>query len=336
MHTEILSITTVAEQTVAIARAVELLRSGDIVAFPTETVYGLGANAYDDNAVHRIFAAKGRPSDNPLIVHIAEDRQLLGVASTVPAAALKLSEQFWPGPLSLIVPAHANLSPTATAGLSTVAIRMPEHPLARSLIKAARVPIAAPSANRSGRVSPTTAAHVAADLSGRIPLIIDGGAVAYGLESTVVDCTASPPVVLRPGSITLNMLRTVIPEIRAAASDAPIRSPGMKYTHYATTAPITLFVGAPADTAAAVHSYLQDHSTKKVALLWHSGNFEPRHLHVQLPAHPHAAAPRLFAALRTLDEHHPEEIVVQGYPQKDIGTAIMNRLSKAATSVIHA
>jgi len=204
-----------------IAEAAALLRAGGLVAFPTETVYGLGANALDAAAVARIFAAKGRPADDPIIVHVAERHDLEAVAANVPLVAQALADAFWPGPLTLVVPRGRAIPPIVTAGGDTVGVRMPAHPVALALIAAAGVPVAAPSANPFGRTSPTLAAHVAADLGDRIDLILDGGPCAVGIESTVVDCTAEPPVVLRPGGIALEALRAVVPGIVVRAAGAP-------------------------------------------------------------------------------------------------------------------
>jgi len=321
-------------QTAAIASAVSLLRNGEIVAFPTETVYGLGADAFNAAAVEKIFAAKNRPTDNPLIVHIASYDQLESVVTRVPDTAQKLMQAFWPGPLSLVLSKQEKLPAITTGGLSTVVVRFPKHPVAQKLIAMLGTPIAAPSANLSGKVSPTVASHVYEDLSGRIPLIIDGGPVEYGLESTVVDCTTEPPVILRPGSITLEQLRSVIPEIEAAESDGPLRSPGMKYRHYSPTAPVVLFIGNPRKTAAAMERYQLEHKERTLGIIWHTGISPTARLQYRLSFEPDLASPKLFFALRSIDENHPDEILVQGFDQKQTGVAIMNRLRKAASTII--
>ena len=223
--------------------AANFLRENEVVALPTETVYGLGGNAKSDVAVAKIFAAKGRPSDNPLIIHIAEKKQLSTFVAEVPDKAEVLMEAFWPGPLTIIFKKKEGvLAETATAGLATVAVRMPDHPVALALLKRCGLPIAAPSANSSGKPSPTNAQHVMDDLNGKIAGVIDGGATGIGVESTVIDCTEAIPVILRPGGVTKEQLEAVIGEVRvdAALTDEAARpkAPGMKYRHYAPNAPL--------------------------------------------------------------------------------------------------
>ncbi|MED4163311.1 L-threonylcarbamoyladenylate synthase, partial [Halalkalibacterium halodurans] len=220
------------------------IKKGELVALPTETVYGLGANALSDEAVQKIFIAKGRPSDNPLIVHISRKEQLLRLVSHIPDSANLLINAFWPGPLTIIFPKGEEVSTVVTAGLDTVAVRMPSHPVAQALIEAANVPIAAPSANRSGKPSPTSAAHVLADLRGKIAGVVDGGPTAEGVESTVIDCTTTPPILYRPGGVTREQLEAVLGPIRIdpallGNAEQP-KSPGMKYTHYAPEGELTL------------------------------------------------------------------------------------------------
>ena len=244
----------------SLSRAGELIRAGGLVAFPTETVYGLGANALDADAVRRIFEAKGRPGDNPLIVHISRVDQLSPLITGAPSpAARALMDACWPGPMTLIFPKSPAVPAEVTAGLDTVAVRFPVHPAARSLIEAARRPIAAPSANRSGRPSPTTAAHVLEDMDGRVPLILDGGACAVGLESTVIDVTGDTPRILRPGGVTPERIAEICGGV--TVDDAVLRplregerprSPGMKYRHYAPTGALTIVQGG----ADAVRDYL--------------------------------------------------------------------------------
>ena len=227
------------------------IREGKLVAFPTETVYGLGGNAYDSTASARIYAAKGRPSDNPLIVHISEFSEIGPLVKKVPDVAKALSDRFWPGPLTMILEKSDRIPKETTGGLDTVAIRMPSHPIANMLIREAGVPIAAPSANASGRPSTTKAEHVIEDLSGRIDMIIDGGSSDIGLESTIVDLTVSPALILRPGYITIEMLREVIPDIeydravlkRIKDDTIVAKAPGMKYRHYAPKGELTIYEG---------------------------------------------------------------------------------------------
>ncbi len=224
-----------------IEEAARLIREGEAVAFPTETVYGLGASAFDGKAVGKIFAAKGRPQDNPLIVHIADTEMLDKVAVDIPDGARKLFERFSPGPLTVILKKAPEIPLSVTANLETVGIRIPSHPMATALIKAAGVGIAAPSANTSKRISPTTAEHVLEDMNGKIPLILDGGACAVGIESTIVDMTKDVPVVLRPGAITVEMLSEVLGTVRTFSGEVKIaEAPGMKYTHYAPVVPCCL------------------------------------------------------------------------------------------------
>ncbi len=233
--------------------AAELLRAGKLVAFPTETVYGLGANALNPEAVRAIFAAKGRPADNPLIVHVAKISDLEKVVREISPLARLLMEKFMPGPLTLVLPRSELVPDVVTAGLDTVAVRLPEHPVARRLIELASVPVAAPSANRSGRPSPTLAEHVLEDMNGRIPLIVDGGPSDFGVESTVLDVTGSVPVILRPGAVTIEELQAVAGTVLVAgASPAPAlnttpRSPGMKYRHYAPGTPLCIAEGENAE-----------------------------------------------------------------------------------------
>ena len=219
-----------------------MLGKGEVVAFPTETVYGLGALATDEKAVDKIFKAKGRPSDNPLIVHIGTQEEVAHYAVNISQAANKLMKAFWPGPLTLVFERMPEvIAPNVTPGVSTVGIRMPDHPVALGLLRALKMPLAAPSANRSGKPSPTEAAHVKKDLDGLIPLILDGGQTGVGLESTVIDMTTVPPIILRPGGVTKAMIESVIGPVDVAnevAIDEAPRSPGMKYTHYAPEAPL--------------------------------------------------------------------------------------------------
>ncbi|MBR5712010.1 MAG: threonylcarbamoyl-AMP synthase, partial [Lachnospiraceae bacterium] len=231
------------------AEAADLLRAGELVAFPTETVYGLGGDALRPDAARRIYEAKGRPSDNPLIVHIADTDALPVLAREVPEGAWKLAERFWPGPLTMILPKQPTVPDATTGGLPTVAIRMPSDPVAAMLIRDSGVYIAAPSANASGRPSPTRAEHVYEDLRGRIPMIIDGGPVPIGLESTIVDLTGEVPLILRPGFITIDEIRSVLltteydPAVIRKVKDDTIvaRAPGMRYRHYAPRGELTIF-----------------------------------------------------------------------------------------------
>lgn len=327
-----------------LSMAADKLRSGGLVAFPTETVYGLGADARSDEAVAGIFEAKGRPSDNPLIVHIARREQLDELTVSVSPLEEALMTAFWPGPLTLVLPAQKGaLSPLVTAGLSTVAVRMPDHPVALELLRQADCPVAAPSANRSGRPSPTTAAHVLEDLGGRIHGIVDGGATGVGLESTVVQLEDNGLVrILRPGGITSEQLRAALPEAVVVTDDelqgdsAP-RSPGMKYTHYAPRGELTLVRGDDRDiVAAAIQHAVEDCGSAGVA----TGvlAFDERAAQYQADlviamgseALPQEAAKRLYAALREFDAAGIQRIWAETPGPDGIGAALLNRMVKAA------
>ncbi len=319
--------------TIAVAAAA--IQAGELVAFPTETVYGLGANALNAAAVEKIYVAKDRPADNPLIVHVASPRDIETLVSVIPPIAQRVIQLFMPGPISVVLPKSAVVPSITTAGLETIVVRCPSHPVARALIKAAGVPIAAPSANLSGRVSPTKAEHVLSDLDGRIPYIIDAGTLEYGLESTVIDCTGPTPILLRPGAITKEMLEVAIGPIDTAGSQSPVKSPGMKYRHYAPHTPVLLFTGHPQDTEAAILTMVAKlPPTERVAIIGYSAGFIESNFVRTLSADPIKAAPLLFGALRELDTTSVSRIIVQGYDDRGVGAAIMNRLRKAASSMI--
>jgi L-threonylcarbamoyladenylate synthase len=341
MRTEILSAT---EE--HIARAAAVIRAGGLVAFPTETVYGLGADALNEDAVRKIFLAKERPADDPLIVHIAHAQQLTQLARQIPQRAWDLAEKFWPGPLTLVLPKTDRVPPVTTGGLDTVAVRAPAHPVAQKLLERSGVPIAAPSANRFGRPSPTTAQHVWEDLDGRIDLIVDGGPTPIGVESTVLDLTQEPPMVLRPGGVTLEELREVLSEVRLLnSSEAAKRSPGTRYRHYAPRARVLLVEQGAAEAA------LKRLSGKRVGVLVHrdltprppsrSGKGElpsPRRggaggevIVIQMPQSLKAYARRLFAVLRELDAQGVDVIIVEKLEERGLGRAIMDRLRRASS-----
>jgi L-threonylcarbamoyladenylate synthase len=350
-----------------IQEAAALLRAGEVVVFPTETVYGAGGDATNDAAVARIFEAKGRPSDNPLIVHLADAGQVCDVAEGMGPVEQQLAARFWPGPLTLVLPAKAGvLSPRVTAGLATVAVRVPDHPVALALLRACGLPLAAPSANRSGRPSPTLATHVADDLGGRVAAILDGGATGVGLESTVVHVVDDPrtgtPVVhvLRPGGVTVAQLREAVghgvavqlADAAVAATEAP-RAPGMKYAHYAPQGELTVVVIADTTVFAA---YVVGEATRLVAAAAELGQSPvigilayDEHLdeyqalldQIAWPftivscgsVHdPASVAQHLYAALRQFDELGATHIFAEARPVHDggLGDAVMNRLRKAA------
>lgn len=325
----------------SIKRAAFLLRAGEVVAFPTETVYGLGADALRPGAVLKIFAAKGRPADNPLIVHIAETDTLDMLTAHVDNRARQLMDRFWPGPLTLVLPKAGVVPDTVTAGLSTVAIRMPSHPAALALIKESGMPIAAPSANRSGRTSPTAAAHVLGDMQGRIPLILDGGPCGVGVESTVLDMTGERPVLLRPGGVTVEMISDVLPGLvvdRAVLhpleEGATARSPGMKHKHYAPDAQVLVVRGEASrviEKTRALYDAAQAQG-KRVAILCPQNRTEAyalRNMHV-LGTHTQDMAANLFEALWALDGEGVELIIAEATDTRDMGLALMNRLLRAA------
>lgn len=334
-----------------IKKAAELLKNGELVAFPTETVYGLGANALDPEAVAKIFIAKGRPADNPLIVHVSEIAQLSGIAKDVPPIALKLAKKFWPGPLTIILKKKESIPSIVTAGLPTVAVRMPSHPIALELIKCTGTPIAAPSANKSGRPSPTRAEHVIDDLSGKIPLILDGGPTEVGLESTIIDIQRHIPIILRPGGITLEQLKEIIPEIEvySTGDDPKIEkiplSPGIKYTHYAPKASLILYLGNISHISSQIvidtKQYLNEN--RKVGIL----NLIPHQAYnlikkqfpmvkimtPSLKGNLDEIATNLFANLREFDDLGIEIILTESVKPIGPGLAIMNRLKKAANQI---
>lgn len=325
------------------AQAAAILRQGGLVAFPTETVYGLGANALDEVAVAGIFQAKGRPQDNPLIVHVAEQEQLYDLVQSVPSCARDLIGRFWPGPLSLIFKKAPQVPLRTTGGLDTVAIRMPDHPVALKLIAEAQVPVAAPSANVSGRPSPTTAAHVHRDLAGRIDCIIDGGPTGIGVESTVLDLTSTPPMVLRPGGVTVEELREILgrvdldPALEEERTVRIARSPGMKYRHYAPVARVHLVLNRPGveKRVEALAGELAK-AGRRVAVMAPAESI-PLYTNGQLLLEPMGQvqkpvtiAANLYGLLRKMDHLGVDDIVVQGIEEKGLGLAIMNRLRKAA------
>ncbi|MDF2836541.1 MAG: Sua5/YciO/YrdC/YwlC family protein [Paenibacillus sp.] len=324
-------------------QAAEALRAGGLVAFPTETVYGLGADARSDLAVAGIFEAKGRPSDNPLIVHIADRCQLDGLITASSPLADKLMDLFWPGPLTLVLPAKEGaLSRLVTAGLPTVAVRMPDHPLALGLIRQADCPIAAPSANRSGRPSPTTAGHVLEDLAGRIDGIVDGGATGVGLESTVVELEGDRLVrILRPGGITAEALQAALPHAVIVTDDqmgeaAAPRSPGMKYAHYAPQGELTLVGGEPSSVATAIQAAVDDSracgiSTGVLAFDERAARYVAD-LVIGMGSETKLedAAHSLYAALRQFDAAGIERIWAESPAKAGIGAALLNRMVKAS------
>jgi len=329
-----------------IKEAGAILRDGGLVAFPTETVYGLGANALDSQAVAGIFEAKGRPADNPLIVHIDSLQALDRYVDQIPPVVSRLAARFWPGPLTLVLRGGHVFPPVVTGGLDTVAVRVPAHPVALALIRAAGVPVAAPSANVSGRPSPTTAAHVLEDLSGKIALVLDGGPAGLGVESTVLDVSGDGPVILRPGGTILRELEEVLGEVKiapeidgTAASGEHPRSPGMKYTHYAPLAPLILFEGSDQERITAGVLAKAKHfaetgrkvgifTYRETASLYNEQGYSV--IVAGKRSEPGTVAALLYESLRRFDHLKVDVILVEGMPPDGLGMAVMNRLRRAA------
>lgn len=340
MNTAVLRLEPASPDTGIIAWAAELLRAGRLVAFPTETVYGLGANALDPDAVRGIFRAKGRPVTNPLIVHVADAMQIANVAADWPEAARRLAERFWPGPLSLVLPKKPDVPDEVTAGGPTVAVRCPNHPIAQALIRAAGVPLAAPSANPSTELSPTRAEHVLKGLDGRIDLILDGGPCPGGIESTVVDVTGDAVRVLRPGPITVPMLEEVVGKVGPASRGCEppggaARSPGQMAKHYSPRAELLLFAEAWPLMDEEVQWCLM--AGKKVGTLEFGEPVKPssrergeRLVCVWMPTHPDAYAAKLYDALHYLDGQGVDRVLVEMPPDTPEWAAVRDRLTRAA------
>jgi len=312
-----------------LARASDILRSGGLVAIPTETVYGLGANALDKDACLKIFAAKGRPADNPLIVHIAHKEQLADIVSEINGNAKKLMDAFWPGPLTIVMKKSDKIPCEVSAGLDTVAVRMPSHKVAYELLDMCRLPIAAPSANTSGKPSPTTAKHVFEDMNGRIDAIIDGGSCTVGLESTVVDVTEDVPKLLRPGGVTYeqlcNVLGTVIKNYEFKDGEVP-KSPGVKYKHYAPKADVFVIKG---DYVKHINFTCDKYT--KIGVLCHNKYKFPENCIVRyMGDNPEEYANSLFSNLRDFDKENVDIIFAEDIDDKGINLAVSNRLYKAA------
>ena len=324
-----------------------LLKEGALVAFPTETVYGLGANALDSEAAAKIYAAKGRPSDNPLIVHIADMDALPLITAEIPEAAKKLAAKFWPGPLTMVMKKSEVVPYGTTGGLDTVAVRMPAHPIALEMIRHGGGYIAAPSANTSGRPSPTLASHVADDMTGIIPMILDGGAVGIGIESTIVDLTDEIPTILRPGFITKEMLQEVVGEVQIdkgldADSKTPPKAPGMKYRHYAPKAELMIVEGSSEAVVAKINALVRENEEKGIC----TGIIGTEETISRYPAgivkcmgtrnDELSISSHLYGILREFDESDAKVIYSESFEEGAMGSAIMNRLLKAAGhKIIH-
>ena len=341
-----------------LTEAAHILRKGGLVAFPTETVYGLGGNALDADASRKIYAAKGRPSDNPLIVHIACMEELAPLVQEIPESARRLAEAYWPGPMTMILKKSARIPAETSGGLDTVAIRMPADPVANALIRLAGVPVAAPSANTSGRPSPTTAEHVIQDMDGRIDVILDGGAVQVGVESTIVDLSGDHPVLLRPGAVTVPMLEKILGPVeldpvltKPLGPDIHPKAPGMKYRHYAPKAEMILVeaedcgetgenAGEEEDSTMRVVREIRRLAeeairrgkrpgilaTYETAPLYSAGEVRS----IGKRSDEASVAHNLFAVLREFDSIGVDIIYSEAFPEDDLGLAIMNRMNKAA------
>lgn len=343
MNTKIIQINEKNIDSKEMEEAGKLIAAGELVAFPTETVYGLGGDALDPEAAHKIYAAKGRPSDNPLIVHIAEFEDINRVGKNIPKQAKLLADAFWPGPLTMIVEKNENVPDATTGGMNTVAVRMPNHPVALSLIRKSGCLIAAPSANTSGRPSPSEAGHVAEDLSGKIAMIIDGGAVSIGIESTIIDLTEEIPMVLRPGYITPDMLSAVLeekviidPGIIAADDTKKPKAPGMKYKHYAPKAEMIIVDGKKENVIKIINEKTAKSKQKgaKVAVIATEETKAQYDAEIVLSIGSRededSIAHHLYSILRDCDELNVDEIYSECFSTPRIGQAIMNRLLKAA------
>lgn len=342
MKTELITVNTADPQQDLMEKAGEILKAGGLVAFPTETVYGLGGDGLNAESSGKIYAAKGRPSDNPLIIHIADMESLHKIAEDVPKNALKLAERFWPGPLTMILKKKACVPYETTGGLETVAVRMPDHPVALALIKAGGGYVAAPSANTSGRPSPTEAAHVMEDLSGKIEMILDGGSVGIGLESTIVDFTEEVPVILRPGYINQEMLEEVLDDVQMdrglLITDESVKpkAPGMKYRHYAPKAGLVIVEGETENVVSSINDLCRKYREdgKRTGVI---GTDETAELYqadviksIGTRQEEESIARHLFGILREFDEEEVDIILSESFDTPRMGQAIMNRLLKAA------
>ncbi|MFM2033284.1 MAG: hypothetical protein RLZZ297_2049 [Chloroflexota bacterium] len=341
MKTQTLVVDAAQPQPAAIGAAAAIIRGGGLVAMPTETVYGLAADATNPAAVARIFAAKGRPSTDPLIVHIAQLTQLATIARTTPAVFSLLAETFWPGPLTVLLPKHPAVSPAITAGFDTVAVRMPAHPVALALIAASGVPLVAPSANLFSHPSPTCADHVLHDLDGRIDMVLDAGSSRIGVESTIVDLTQSPAQILRLGDVSAEQLSTVLGDVlvrpRTVSNDQAAPAPGMLLRHYAPRTPISVLRGTPDAVAAAARA-----AALRDRIVWlcyaedRAGAAAAGIATIELGARSDGAAiaRALFAALRSADASGAERIVIAEPPGDGVAAAVRDRLYRAAEGQI--
>ena len=345
VKTEIIRVNARKPSYAIIRKAAILIRKGEVIAFPTETVYGLGANALDPSSVSKIYKIKGRPSDNPLIVHIADMKTFRTLVSEIPPKASRIISMFWPGPITLVLKKSKILPEITTGGLNTVAVRMPKNNVALELIKVSRFPIAAPSANISGKPSPTNASHVKDDLNGKIKLILDGGSTEIGIESTVIDMTQRTPVILRPGGISKESIEEQIGKVHSHKSLLGLhrntttinKSPGMKYRHYSPNAQVILVEGTELNAKNKIIELTQKLKSqgRKVCIMTTSKSLKVNADKVHFMGKTlEAIARNLFANLREADKHNIDIIIVQGIQYNKAGFAIMNRLKKAAITSI--
>jgi L-threonylcarbamoyladenylate synthase len=349
--TTILPVNALAPEREIIEQAARLIQGGQVVAFPTETVYGLGANAFDAAAVARIFSAKGRPANDPLIVHLCAARDLSKVAVDIPKIVFQLGEKFWPGPLTLVVPKAQSIPANVTAGMDTVAVRVPNHAVALALIQASRVPLAAPSANKFSGVSPTNARHVYQDLKNKIPLILDGGSTSIGVESTVLDCTNWPPQVLRPGGVSIEELRLFLGDVsvyeKLDKENQPVLSPGMLDKHYSPRARLYYYLSTDPQN---YRSFFTNSFQNEVSdcqnigvlivqedLPWFEEHY-PALVKISLGSRENLdqIASNLYAGLREMDEKNVGCIFMHDFGAQGLGLAIRDRLMRAAYQVIQA
>ena len=347
MKTDIIKFKGNAKYKFYIKKIRDTLKSGGLVVLPTETVYGLGGNGLNKRTCKKIYEAKGRPSDNPLILHIAENSELDALVAEIPDVAKKCMEKFWPGPLTIIFKRSEIIPDEATGGLDTVAIREPSNEIAHAILKAVDFPVAAPSANLSGRPSPTKVEHVIEDLNGRVDIIVDGGHSVVGIESTVLDVTVDPPMILRPGKITLEDLREIDENIRidsatidAKSGEIP-KSPGQKYRHYAPRAEAICFGGRLDKVVNEIKKNIKENKDKKIAVLATDETFEEyKNLDIKLLInlgsrdHLEEVATNLFDALRRCDEENVDIIFAEGFELRGMGLSIMNRLLKACSGKV--
>lgn len=340
MNTKIRIIKNLQEDNEWISEAANIIKDGGIVAFPTETVYGLGANALNEEAVKKIFEAKGRPQDNPLIVHVA-DKDISNIVTEVTPLAQKVIDRFWPGPITIILNKKDIIPDVTSAGLKSIGIRMPSDKIAQELIKKSNVPIAAPSANISGRPSPTDVDRCVEDLEGRVDYILGGPKSIVGVESTILDCTVDPPVILRPGGITLEMLKEIDQRIeidkailQKPSKDLKPKAPGMKYRHYAPKAPVKIINGDNKKTIEKINEMIHNYMCKgkKVGILASSSNFSlyKEGEVIDMGSSLEEIAYNLFESLRDLDDRGVDIILSESFQEEGVGIAIMNRLKKAA------